>query len=703
VRDSSTKLFDCSWYIGTVAALLGIVCLELKWQLGGTELVTVGIGILAVRALVGSWHRMSKETSSMRGFLATSAGGALFFISAGVSSNVLPTHVPTNLRVVALATGAQALLLAVNRYPTSASRTMQWIVPLIAHSTVLAGSVLAIEWGPYRFRAALLAYAVGSSLLALHVFWMQQLANGKEPRPDTMSRLEAIPLVALIVMIAGTIAASLLNQPYTSIIWTSTSFAAVVAFATLVSPPTSSDTMESPMGTMVTVSLHAVLLVILVNALMLAVLLIASWAFPWVLSAFYLFLVLAVLVDYLAVAYAHRRQKKMQTQASLPNDAPVTIVVAAANEAEVLPESLAHNLETLSSLPFIVVPAVGSEDATVEVARKFNSDYPNRVQVVEGTAGSKAGDLNLAWDHIDTPYAIILDADETIDAGFITRGLRILRENPDVGLVQGRKAAAHPSAGILSRFVSAERRHSTWVDHPFMADIFNAGHFGGSAAIFRREVPPAVDGWRPDALTEDIDFTLRLYLRSDWQMVYESGMVAKEAHPATLKALVRQRVRWARGWAQAAGRYGGEILRSRDELGWHRTLGVEWLLFNSGAGVVATIFPVLILLRILGLAPSLPYFVAIPLAVVLLPARAISFGYATLRDPAGSISATPARVGKVIVHAYLWIILGWGIQLHALYLQLASAPKLWYVTEKTGAATSQRLDEQNIRDPTTDD
>jgi uncharacterized protein YegP (UPF0339 family) len=41
----------------------------------------------------------------------------------------------------------------------------------------------------------------------------------------------------------------------------------------------------------------------------------------------------------------------------------------------------------------------------------------------------------------------------------------------------------------------------------------------------------------------------------------------------------------------------------------------------------------------------------------------------------------------MLAHAYLWIPVGWVVQIHALYLQLAGAPRTWHVTPKRGRAT----------------
>ncbi|MFC6721604.1 glycosyltransferase [Natrialbaceae archaeon GCM10025896] len=345
-----------------------------------------------------------------------------------------------------------------------------------------------------------------------------------------------------------------------------------------------------------------------------------------------------------------------------------------------------------------MVPAEKSTDRTVAIAEEYRERYPDRVRVIEGTSGSKAGDLNLAWEHIDTPYVLLLDADETVDAAFVARGLDVLEDSPSVGIVQGRKVERYPYDSGLARFVSVERRHSTWMDHPFMHDVFGASHFAGSAALLRYEVPLAVDGWSDETLTEDIDLTLRLYLDTSWRVRYVPGMVARTLNPKSVLTLVRQRRRWARGWVSALATHGVDILRNGRRLGWIRSVGLIWLLFTAVNAPLYTVFPALVVGWLLGLAPTVPFWLVVSLAIIVIPARVIAFGYAALRDPEIPVRARPLSIAELLVHTSLWIPMTWFIQLHALYLQLSGAPKIWEGTEKAVRQPSETTSSIVTRD-----
>jgi cellulose synthase/poly-beta-1,6-N-acetylglucosamine synthase-like glycosyltransferase len=364
----------------------------------------------------------------------------------------------------------------------------------------------------------------------------------------------------------------------------------------------------------------------------------------------------------------------------------MTVVVAACNEAQVLPASMEENLRLPEELRFVLVPAAKSKDATVDVARAIAERHPGRVRVVLGTSGSKAEDLNLAWASVDTELALILDADETLDERSLRRGLALLLEQPDVGIVQGRKVSRHPDAGFLARFISAERRYSTRLDHPMHADGFGSAHFAGSGALVRRAVAQDVGGWTPATMTEDIEFTLRVHTGTPWRIAYEPRMVVRESDPRDTLELLRQRTRWARGWTECFLLYFLPVLRRRTHLGRKRAAGLAWLLLTPVSALWTTLVPAMLVLRLVGLN-VLPFWVALPLALLVLPSRLLAYGYAALRDPVIPLRRTPGRVAELVLHAYGWILLGWFIQLHALYLELSAAPRTWYVTRKRAAGS----------------
>ena len=694
------RLYAATWAVSLMLALLGSVGVGLgpDTRQTGYALLATGGGALALFSLSTEIRRtLNREESEGLRLAIVAAGGFVFVGGGAFAAGVLPgaDAAPLSVRLVTLATAFQALLLTVDIRAVRPTFRARVAVLLLSHGAIFAGSLLTPSQSPTVPRAGLLLYVVGFGVLVLSAFWARTLSVGTSPpEPATdRRRWEGVLLSAVVVGILGATAMVLTTQtgtlglrtPLARLLATVTAAAAIVALATLGVPraaPLVLGWFDTPA---VTVTQHVLVLFAVVNALVLGVFVAAPWLLVPVFGAFLAAIALGVVLNYAMLLHAGRRHRDEPADPSAGlADGAVTVVVSGANEIDSLSASLRENVAELDPLPFLLVPAARSSDGTQELMYEVQEEYPDRVRVVPGTGGSKAADLNQVWEYVETPHVLLLDADETVDASFVTRARGVLSARPDVGIVQGRKYATYPTATRLSRFISAERQHSTWLDHPFDADVLAAAHFAGSAAVLRREVLPAVDGFDDDVLTEDIDLTIRLYLETDWDVAYVPEMGARELLPGSLTSLLRQRERWARGWSQVAGRHLGDIVWSWRSLGLRRTAGLSWLLLLAVSAPLYVIFPALLLPTVaLGVSIDLALPVAALFALFLIPERAISFAYAVFRDPEIPTTTALRTIVGTICDAYLWIGFGWIIQLHSLYLQFAGAPQTWTVTRKS--------------------
>ena len=85
----------------------------------------------------------------------------------------------------------------------------------------------------------------------------------------------------------------------------------------------------------------------------------------------------------------------------------------------------------------------------------------------------------------------------------------------------------------------------------------------GVICAFRRRALLEVGFWSPEALTDDVDVTLRIQL-ADWRAVYEPRALCWILMPETFKGLWRQRLRWsAGGTATVLSSFGTLISRGR--------------------------------------------------------------------------------------------------------------------------------------------
>lgn len=112
----------------------------------------------------------------------------------------------------------------------------------------------------------------------------------------------------------------------------------------------------------------------------------------------------------------------------------VLVIVATLNEEEGIGPTLAELREVLEDSRFLVVDG-NSTDRTVEVARKMEAEVLFQESLGKGDA------IAQAIRHVDSDvkYVVFIDADFTYPAGYLPEMIRILEENPEVGMVTGNR------------------------------------------------------------------------------------------------------------------------------------------------------------------------------------------------------------------------------------------------------------------------
>ena len=140
---------------------------------------------------------------------------------------------------------------------------------------------------------------------------------------------------------------------------------------------------------------------------------------------------------------------------------------------------------------------------------------------------------------------------------------------PELACVQARLAIDHADDTWITRMFAVE--YAMLFDRllPWLAARGLPFLLGGTSNHFRRTALLAIGGWDAWNVTEDADLALRLARRG-----YTSTVVASttyEEAPLTLRAWLRQRTRWYKGWLQTW------LVHARDPLGLTRRAG--WAAF----------------------------------------------------------------------------------------------------------------------------
>lgn len=266
----------------------------------------------------------------------------------------------------------------------------------------------------------------------------------------------------------------------------------------------------------------------------------------------------AVVSAALALVHAWRGET-FDTRRAMPRFA---VVIAAHDEERVLARTLDAVTDELRGRAPIHVVSDGSTDRTVEIARRYASRGVI-VHDVRERAGKSAA-LGHALARIDAPYVVTLDADTRPDPGAI-EGLVRAVDAPGVGAATGAIRAAH-ATGVLGAMQAFE--YAAIIGTSKRAEHVTGALFtvSGAAAAYATEAVRAVGGFESRSATEDIDLSWRLQ-RAGFHVRYAADAGFRVETPATWRALVAQRSRWALGLFQVLRRCGNPLAYRRAAFG----------------------------------------------------------------------------------------------------------------------------------------
>jgi dolichol-phosphate mannosyltransferase len=114
------------------------------------------------------------------------------------------------------------------------------------------------------------------------------------------------------------------------------------------------------------------------------------------------------------------------------------VIIAALNEEEGIGLTISELNKTLKNSRILVVDG-RSTDRTVEVAKNMGASVVCQDGLGKGDALAKA----IKYVDLTVDYVVITDADYTYPAEHVPEMIRILEENPDVGMVCGNRFSGY--------------------------------------------------------------------------------------------------------------------------------------------------------------------------------------------------------------------------------------------------------------------
>jgi biofilm PGA synthesis N-glycosyltransferase PgaC len=242
----------------------------------------------------------------------------------------------------------------------------------------------------------------------------------------------------------------------------------------------------------------------------------------------------------------------------------VTVLIPAYNEEAVIATSV--QAAEASDYPDFEVLVLddGSTDRTADVAREAAG--PHTEVVRDDVNRGKAERLNAGFAHARHDLVIVTDADAHLHPDAIRYLVGRINDSPLIAAVAGAPHVTNRDHFICAMQV-LEAASIIGLIRRTQSLTGRVGTVAGVFGIFRRDRVIEVGGYDPRMATEDIDLTWRL-LMAGWQTAYEPRALVGMQVPASLRALMAQRKRWARGQGEVLHTHLRTVVRLRNHRMW---------------------------------------------------------------------------------------------------------------------------------------
>ena len=408
--------------------------------------------------------------------------------------------------------------------------------------------------------------------------------------------------------------------------------------------------------------------------------------FTCILSVLYIWTLYSVPIVVVGAKHLRRACQSLRKAPRLKEDKlpTVSIIVPVKNEERVV----GRLLNALLSLDYppekkeIIVVDDGSVDRTVEICEKYVKRNPTHVRMLhKSVSNGKPAALNHALKHAKGDIIVTFDADNVPGSDVLLEAVRYFEDHSVAG-VQGTVCAINADENMLTKFISYEEavRFEAYIRGKDVLRLFV--NLAGTCQFIRRDVLEEVGGWNEESLTEDMEVSVRLMERG-YKIRYAPEARSWQEHPAKLRQLLGQRIRWCRGNMEIAWRYGKLVTKlNRRSVDAEVTLAGPYMLAFCLLGYLMTLCTLLFPVQ-----PD-PFFTMITQVTSLLTIIPLFFiGLALV------YTTKPRKVANLLwlpfIYAY-WALETF-IASYALIQILLKRSRRWTQTVKTGAITNRNL------------
>lgn len=255
-------------------------------------------------------------------------------------------------------------------------------------------------------------------------------------------------------------------------------------------------------------------------------------------------------------------------EASPDDELPmVSVLIPAHNEEMVIGHTLDHVLKLDYPRFEVIVIDDHSSDATGEILKRYPVEVVTRRNLPNR---GKSEALNAALEIAQGDVICVFDADTEMAPNFLRLAVQPMLDNPEICGVQAQVRMYNRKHNFLTAGQDDEFALFCEITQMGRYTLGGASALGGNGQLTRRSAIHAVGGWSPASLTEDLDLTVRLLLAGRGRIAHVSEAVVWQEGVTSLRALIRQRTRWAEGMLRCFGEFIGQVVTSKEMPGWLR-------------------------------------------------------------------------------------------------------------------------------------
>ncbi len=369
-----------------------------------------------------------------------------------------------------------------------------------------------------------------------------------------------------------------------------------------------------------------------------------------------------------------------------------TVLVALYREAAVVPRLVRALGRVDYPAAKLDIKFLLEADDTETLAAFRAVPLPARFEVVvvpDGQPRTKPRALNAALPLARGEHLVVYDAEDVIERDQLRRAATLFARAPaSTACLQGHLVIDNQGDGLLPRLFAIEYAALFEVLGPALAAWRVPTPLGGTSTHFRTRVLRELHGWDAWNVTEDADLGMRLAIAG--YHVGDLPSATYEEAPKQLKAWLRQRTRWMKGFLQTSFTHGRDPLATWRRLGPVESLCALALL----PGTVAS-------------ALFYPFMMGPGLAELIYGAPGPSDGVLAHATHAGAWTIFLGGLAAILIPGFVgcrrrgWRDLRWFVPLLPLYfllvsfaawlavIELARHPHRWNKTEHGLSRTSR--------------